>query len=135
MCRQQLSNFNNAADQRLFRLHSRILTCKTNLLILEKKLASVDGLSAATVPVITPAAPQTDPAAEKSVEMNKDDELDRPGDQNVDTELDETDGAQPDAKDDPELCRFYKMLKVGVPLPAVRMKMVSEGVDPDRLKV
>jgi hypothetical protein len=35
----------------------------------------------------------------------------------------------------PELVRFYRMLKVGVPLPAVRIKMQSEGFDPDLLKV
>ena len=37
-------------------------------------------------------------------------------------------------EEDPQLQRFYKMLRVGVPLPAVRIKMASEGLDPDLLK-
>lgn len=134
---QQLSNLNNAADLRLFRLHSRILTCKTNLLILERKLASVDGLSVAPAPVpaTTPAPSQTVPDARKISQVNEDVGKDRPEESHAEVEQDDTDNAQSHEKDDPELCRFYKMLKVGVPLPAVRMKMVSEGVDPDRLKV
>jgi len=36
--------------------------------------------------------------------------------------------------EDPVLKRFFKMLQFGVPEPAVRLKMVQEGVDPELLK-
>lgn len=35
----------------------------------------------------------------------------------------------PKASEDPRFTRFFKMIKVGVPLPAVKLKMKSEGVD------
>lgn len=35
----------------------------------------------------------------------------------------------PKASEDPRFTRFFKMIHVGVPLPAVKLKMESEGVD------
>jgi WASH complex subunit CCDC53 len=140
---QQLSHLNDAADQRLYRLHSRLLTCKTNLLILEKKLASVNGLSDGLPTTSTIVTPVHQPGSIPSEEVEHDIRdavadsrvINSEADQ-VPDEGEEPAGAdQPDAESDAELQRFYKMLKVGVPLPAVRIKMISEGMDPDRLKV
>lgn len=38
-----------------------------------------------------------------------------------------------ESEEDPRLVKFYKMLKVGVPLEAVKIKMMSENVDPSLL--
>nr|CAH7716413.1 unnamed protein product [Callosobruchus chinensis] len=38
------------------------------------------------------------------------------------------------AKDDPRYSKFFKMLHVGVPEPAVKLKMRNEGVDPNILE-
>lgn len=38
-----------------------------------------------------------------------------------------------DSVEDPRLTRFYKMLKVGVPPEAVKIKMMSEEIDPGLL--
>ena len=36
-------------------------------------------------------------------------------------------------RQDPRYARYFRMLDMGVPAPAVKMKMTSEGVDPDLL--
>ena len=36
--------------------------------------------------------------------------------------------------EDPRYAHYFRMLKMGVPDPAVRMKMSSEGVDPSLLE-
>ena len=36
---------------------------------------------------------------------------------------------------DPVLAKYIKMTQVGVPVAAVKMKMKSEGVDPELLKM
>lgn len=38
------------------------------------------------------------------------------------------------AKDDPRYQKFFKMLRVGVLEPAVRLKMQNEGLDPNILE-
>lgn len=38
------------------------------------------------------------------------------------------------AKEDPTYKRFFKMLQVGVPEPAVRIKMQAEGLNPNILR-
>ena len=110
---------------------------KTNLIILEKKLASVNGLVQESESVAASSQPNdSDPHQEpepKTNEMTADDEDIKSQNE---SQSDETEG-QTTAKEpaNPEIERFAKMLRVGVPLPAVRMKMISEGVDPDLLKV
>ena len=45
--------------------------------------------------------------------------------------------AQPATKpicEDPRFAQYFKMLKMGVPDPAIRMKMSSEGIDPSLLE-
>jgi hypothetical protein len=38
------------------------------------------------------------------------------------------------AKDDPTLVKYAKMLKMGIPPPAVKQKMVADGVDPIKIQ-
>lgn len=39
------------------------------------------------------------------------------------------------AKEDPVFKRFFRMLHVGVPEPAVKLKMQAEGLDPEILRL
>lgn len=109
-------------------------------MILEKKLNSIRGLTPAVVAAAepcdsaAPSVPTPDPSHVPVVSDQDNSETNtyhEMRDTSVSPAADVTDG---DARNDPELERFYKMLRVGVPLPAVRIKMVSEGVDPERLK-
>lgn len=38
------------------------------------------------------------------------------------------------AANDPQYARFFRMIQVGVPVQAVRLKMKSEGLDPSILE-
>lgn len=139
------------ADQRLHQIHCKIGVCKTNLLILERKLNSVPGL--ASVP---PPPPKTIENTEtNAIRTTEKDEQPRQEPQQLNQEVpstsstesgqqlnmnssqNETPDEQPSqtVSDNPELQKYYKMLKVGVPLPAVKIKMSAEGLDPDLLKV
>lgn len=108
-------------------------------MILEKKLKSVRGLNVPPVAATddTSARPQPDIAValvphHTDVRPIPESEVQN---ENIENSASDESERTPGTKDDAELDRFYKMLRVGVPLPAVRMKMLSEGVDPDRLQV
>ena len=143
--RQQLNNLVEAADTRLLTIHNKILICKTNLVILEKKLSSVPGLDATSSVLETQSVTST---ATSSMIQNtgREDEPRAPetpslgnispvvAESSLNEEKTEEDSQETTEAVNPELTKFYRMLKVGVPLPAVKIKMQTEGFDPNLLK-
>ena len=133
------------ADSRLQQIHSKIVICKTNLVILEKKLASVPGLEASVpppMPVNLPSNPVSDTVEVRDQEEESTSSNDNVpsssvaalSDNNTTSETPEEGGQEMSSDANPDLVKYYRMLKVGVPLPAVKIKMQSEGFDPNLLK-
>lgn len=52
----------------------------------------------------------------------------------VQSEVPEIPSGMMSAREDPTYKRFFKMLQVGVPEPAVRLKMQAEGLNPNILR-
>lgn len=86
-----------------------------------------DGSSSAGAPKENEAVPpQPLPEADNSTQ---------PEGQDVVDEVPEA--PQPSTKpisEDPRFSQYFRMLRMGVPDPAIRMKMSSEGVDPSLLE-
>ncbi|XP_047119415.1 WASH complex subunit 3 isoform X1 [Schistocerca piceifrons] len=109
-----LNKFSQSCELRLEKFDSRLQKLEASLCILETKLNSIAGLDEVPVTVSSSA--------------DKPEELQPP----VTTE---TTTVQPDPQPqiDPTLSKFVRMIQVGVPVQAVRMKMQAEGMDPSVL--
>ncbi|XP_049940427.1 WASH complex subunit 3 [Schistocerca serialis cubense] len=109
-----LNKFSQSCELRLEKFDSRLQKLEASLCILETKLNSIAGLDEVPVTV--------------SYSADKPEELQPP----VTTE---TITEQPDTQPqiDPALSKFVRMIQVGVPVQAVRMKMQAEGMDPSVL--
>ncbi|GCB61704.1 WASH complex subunit 3 [Scyliorhinus torazame] len=132
-----LNRFSTVCEEKLASLSLRIQQIETTLNILEAKLSSIPGLEDVKVettnqdqnfengpPTVTatsqhqPSPPEVQQNIE-STTQSKEDSL--------------TENTVTVAKD-PRYARYLKMVQVGVPVMAIRTKMVSEGLNPDLLE-
>uniref|UniRef100_A0A1Q3FK30 Putative coiled-coil domain-containing protein 53 n=1 Tax=Culex tarsalis TaxID=7177 RepID=A0A1Q3FK30_CULTA len=113
-----LNRFALDCENKFIQYEHKMQSLEASLLIIEAKLASIDALkgsaAAATTPSVQPSknteeeVAATDEVAEVSVE-------------------EETAGQEKD----PRYERYFKMIQVGVPVPAVKNKIRTEGLDPN----
>ncbi|NWV52663.1 WASC3 protein, partial [Daphoenositta chrysoptera] len=134
---QFLNRFSTVCEEKLSALSLRIQQIETTLNILDAKLSSIPGLedvkvSSADVssvtngPVAQAAADQQAAASPQSGQNNTQEE----GLQKTEVV---TENVTTVAKD-PRYARYLKMVQVGVPVMAIRNKMISEGLNPDLLE-
>ncbi|XP_038636307.1 WASH complex subunit 3 isoform X1 [Scyliorhinus canicula] len=132
-----LNRFSTVCEEKLASLSLRIQQIETTLNILEAKLSSIPGLEEVKVEtanqdqnfangpstVTATSQPQpSPPEVQQNIEsttQSKEDSL--------------TENTVTVAKD-PRYARYLKMVQVGVPVMAIRTKMVSEGLNPDLLE-
>ncbi|XP_059834505.1 WASH complex subunit 3 [Hypanus sabinus] len=130
---QFLNRFSTVCEEKLATLSLRIQQIETTLNILEAKLSSIPGLEDVTVEAtsqsqhISNGSPsdQQQPSpveVQKNVESSAQVKADSP-----------IENAITVAKD-PRYARYLKMVQVGVPVMAIRNKMISEGLNPDLLE-
>ncbi|EGB11593.1 hypothetical protein AURANDRAFT_20953 [Aureococcus anophagefferens] len=105
-----LNVFATSAEEKLSGVAQRISGVELTLALLEAKLNSVPGVAD-----VAPVAPREAPAAAAPAEPPSD----------------ALDDGLVDAKDHPDYASFFRLQRLGVPEPQIRMKMVAEGVDPD----
>ncbi|XP_030639491.1 WASH complex subunit 3 [Chanos chanos] len=129
-----LNRFSTVCEEKLATISLRIQQIETTLSILEAKLSSIPGLENVSVEGVSerPTAdangpvvgsnhavtPSTCPAAEETVPEAKAETAS----ENVMT-----------VAKDPRYARYLKMVQVGVPVMAIKNKMVLEGLDPNLL--
>ncbi|NXH81473.1 WASC3 protein, partial [Edolisoma coerulescens] len=137
---QFLNRFSTVCEEKLSALSLRIQQIETTLNILDAKLSSIPGLedvkfevSSANVnksvtngPVAQAAADQQTAVSPQSGQNNTQEE----GLQKTEVV---TENVTTVAKD-PRYARYLKMVQVGVPVMAIRNKMISEGLNPDLLE-
>ncbi|XP_005358265.1 WASH complex subunit 3 isoform X2 [Microtus ochrogaster] len=128
---QFLNRFSTVCEEKLADLSLRIQQIETTLNILDAKLSSIPGLEDVTVEV-SPASVTAVPSgshSESPSEQPQDSAQDsRPQESEVPSENVVT------VARDPRYARYLKMVQVGVPVMAIRNKMISEGLDPDLLE-
>ncbi|XP_037070070.1 WASH complex subunit 3-like isoform X2 [Pollicipes pollicipes] len=132
-----LNKFASNCEDKLITVDNRLEKLETMLSILEAKLSSVPDLATRqTAPPQRPAPTSGESVGPAQAEVDLSAPPPLGGDQSA--------AVQP--ADDPStaglLClrqtepyrRYFRMLEVGVPEPAVRLKMCQEGLDPDALQ-
>ncbi|XP_065670401.1 WASH complex subunit 3 isoform X3 [Hydra vulgaris] len=126
-----LNRFSGDCENKLRDLQGKIQKLETTLCILEAKLSSIPGLDDVTGPInIQPT--NKEPSTTVSSQ-----ETELPV-QNADIQKSEIVPVTVEVSDltvskDPRYMKFFKMLNVGVPLPAVKAKVAQEGLNPDLL--
>ncbi|XP_052609000.1 WASH complex subunit 3 isoform X2 [Peromyscus californicus insignis] len=147
---QFLNRFSTVCEEKLADLSLRIQQIETTLNILDAKLSSIPGLEDVTVevsPLSVPAVPSGS-HSESTPEQPQDSTQDSgPQESEVSSENTVT------VAKDPRYARYLKMVQVvvscptgagsqalglwemqGVPVMAIRNKMISEGLDPELLE-
>ncbi|XP_005358264.1 WASH complex subunit 3 isoform X1 [Microtus ochrogaster] len=129
---QFLNRFSTVCEEKLADLSLRIQQIETTLNILDAKLSSIPGLEDVTVevsPASVTAVPSGSHSESPSEQPQQDSAQDsRPQESEVPSENVVT------VARDPRYARYLKMVQVGVPVMAIRNKMISEGLDPDLLE-
>ncbi|XP_073863734.1 WASH complex subunit 3 isoform X9 [Macaca fascicularis] len=117
--------------KKLADLSLRIQQIETTLNILDAKLSSIPGLDDVTVEVsplnVTSVTNGAHPEATSE----------QPQSSTQDSGLQESEVSAENiltVAKDPRYARYLKMVQVGVPVMAIRNKMISEGLDPDLLE-
>lgn len=139
-----LNRFSTVCEEKLATISLRIQQIETTLSILEAKLSSIPGLedvrvegvgvtpapAVANGPVAPPThTPQSTPSATEPVPQQP--APDAPS--GVREEPVEAGNSVLTVAKDPRYARYLKMVQVGVPVMAIKNKMVMEGLDPNLL--
>nr|CAI5846231.1 unnamed protein product [Callosobruchus analis] len=125
-----LNQFAQSCESRFMELEYKMQKIEASLLILESQLSSIPGLDE---DIKCSSIQHTD---QKISEVDtKDDKtaLD-PDTASAGNTPDNVESEQIKAKNDSRYSKFFKMLHVGVPEPAVKLKMKNEGLDPNILE-
>lgn len=127
---QFLNRFSCVCEDKLNDVTSRLERLEESLILLENKISSVPGLENVTVQ-------QTEEkASEKSSGNNVETDVSTTNSASVNEETSNADGKETPKRtiaDDPKYAEFLRMLKVGVPIPAIKQKMMMKGFDPNIL--
>ncbi|KAK9975964.1 hypothetical protein ABG768_021190 [Culter alburnus] len=130
-----LNRFSTVCEEKLATVSLRIQQIETTLSILEAKLASIPGLEEVTVDGVRQTSAETNgPAVDGSratvppVEASQQTQV---APQEPKAEV-PAENIMTVAKD-PRYARYLKMVQVGVPVMAIKNKMVMEGLDPSLL--
>lgn len=129
---QFLNRFSTVCEEKLADLSLRIQQIETTLNILDAKLSSIPGLDDVTVEVspLSVTSVTNGSHSETTSEQPQQNSTQDSGPQESEVS---SESILTVAKD-PRYARYLKMVQVGVPVMAIRNKMVSEGLDPDLLE-
>ncbi|XP_057597454.1 WASH complex subunit 3 isoform X1 [Hippopotamus amphibius kiboko] len=126
---QFLNRFSTVCEEKLADLSLRIQQIETTLNILDAKLSSIPGLDDVTFEV-SPISVTNETHSETTSEQSQQNSLQDSGPQ----ESEVTPENILTVAKDPRYARYLRMVQVGVPVMAIRNKMISEGLDPDLLE-
>ncbi|XP_019113586.1 WASH complex subunit 3 [Larimichthys crocea] len=137
-----LNRFSTVCEEKLANISLRIQQIETTLCILEAKLSSIPGLEEVTVDGLSqqkPAQANGPTIPNQSQEGPPAEPLPPAEPAQAAPEAATTQKAEAAAENvmtvakDPRYARYLKMVQVGVPVMAIRNKMVLEGLDPNLL--
>ncbi|KAI5633856.1 subunit CCDC53 of WASH complex domain-containing protein [Phthorimaea operculella] len=123
---QFLNNFMKNCEQKLMTFERKLEKVEAAMVLLEARLSSIPEVN--TEPETKPEVPQ---AAQETTSVSAD-QPDNKLDPPPEVPAEEPKSQTPEPLY-PEYDRFVKMVHVGVPLPAVKLKLSTEGLDPDIL--
>ena len=133
----QLNAFAATCEDKLAAMHYKMIRLEAGVKLLESKLASIPGggMGADASAPSAPAAVSADPAAPapgNATQTGPDpDAPATPAAPGAEAAVEAPEEPKRKIKDDPRFSKFFKMIAMGVPPPAVAMKFRTEtGCDP-----
>lgn len=126
-----LNNFAQSCESRFMELEYRMQKVEASLLILESQLSSIDSLNSVSANVSTKTEADN---PENTETENAAIVIDSSQDNNVIPEDVDSKVEESKLKVDVMYQKFFKMVQVGVPIQAVKLKMQNEGLDPNVLE-
>ncbi|XP_018412148.1 PREDICTED: WASH complex subunit CCDC53 isoform X4 [Nanorana parkeri] len=133
---QFLNRFSTVCEEKLSALSLRIQQIEITLNILDAKLSSIPGLEdvkAETQLLPTNLTNGHVPSQPDTESLTVSPQSDNSMNDNASQKEVQTDSVATVAKD-PRYARYLKMVQVGVPVMAIRNKMIAEGLNPDLLE-
>jgi len=142
-----LNKFAVVCEEKLEVLHGKLHQMEVVLSILEAKLSSIPGLENVSAPAIdqstakinefttTTKTESLPPSEPLSLQPNPVVAEETKG--SKETEIKEAKVEEPKlitVARDPQYAKYFKLVNMGVPIPALSQKMISEGLDPELLK-
>lgn len=140
-----LNRFSTVCEEKLSNISLRIQQIETTLCILEAKLSSIPGLEDVTIDGPSQqqpsqsngptSAPQGQTDGPSAVTLPPPQAVQTTPEPTIPETIEESGGAENvmTVAKDPRYARYLKMVQVGVPVMAIRNKMVLEGLDPNLL--
>ncbi|XP_063222527.1 WASH complex subunit 3 isoform X2 [Bacillus rossius redtenbacheri] len=126
-----LNKFAENCETRLERFNDQLRKAEAALSILEAKLSSIEGLDGVTVPVADEKIEVISPDASASVQEASPPTEQLPAEDAQSPPSDES--RRPKASQDSRYSRFFRLVRVGASLQAVKRTMQEEGLDPSIL--
>ncbi|XP_029351468.1 WASH complex subunit 3 isoform X2 [Echeneis naucrates] len=126
-----LNRFSTVCEEKLANISLRIQQIETTLCILEAKLSSIPGLEDVTVDGVSQQ--QTAQANGPTTASQSQQPTQTPPEAAPLQKAEEAEENVMTVAKDPRYARYLKMVQVGVPVMAIRNKMVMEGLDPNLL--
>eukprot|EP00112_Aurelia_sp_Birch-Aquarium-sp1_P011273 Seg237.4 transcript_id=Seg237.4/GoldUCD/mRNA.D3Y31 product="WASH complex subunit 3" protein_id=Seg237.4/GoldUCD/D3Y31 len=129
-----LNRFSCVCEEKLADLALRIQRLEITISLLETKLSSIPGLEDVKIETLADNQPQqtqptsnvdTPSVATPSVSAQEEPQQEAP---------EPVKPARKTVAEDPRYAKYFKMIKMGVPVGALRSKMANEGLNPDLLE-
>ncbi|XP_043822800.1 WASH complex subunit 3 isoform X2 [Dromiciops gliroides] len=133
---QFLNRFSTVCEEKLSALSLRIQQIETTLNILDAKLSSIPGLEDVKFEITTASVngvtncPEAPAGQQSSLSPQSENSIQDTGPQKCEAAAEQI----LTVAKDPRYARYLKMVQVGVPVMAIKNKMISEGLDPDLLE-
>ncbi|KAJ8268984.1 hypothetical protein COCON_G00115910 [Conger conger] len=127
-----LNRFSTVCEEKLANVSLRIQKIETTLSILEAKLSSIPGLEDVRIEAVGPAVDSNGPAmvtSQSQIPAATSPPEETPDQQRAEAVTENI----PTVSTDPRYARYLKMVQVGVPVMAIKNKMINDGLDPSLL--
>ncbi|XP_060595148.1 WASH complex subunit 3-like [Ruditapes philippinarum] len=137
-----LNRFSCVCEEKLEHLSHRMQQLEITMSLLEAKISSIPGLENVTAassstsgptPTTSDGAGATAPPPAPSVPTSAEPPAEQPTGDNAPPPPQPEPVASNPVSQDPRFVKYFKMVKMGVPESAVKMKMSAEGLNPDLL--
>ena len=121
-----MNDFTETCERKLYRVSGQITRLEVVLAILEAKLHSIPGLEFGTDNLPPAAVPDANPVSTAPVADAMMPDIAPSA--TIEVPIDDPSGTIP-ACEHPDYAPFFKLLKVGVPMPVVMGKVTAAGLD------
>ncbi|XP_013181493.1 PREDICTED: WASH complex subunit CCDC53 [Papilio xuthus] len=126
---QFLNTFSKKCEKKLMQFEQKLEKVEAAMILLEARLSSIPEIN---------ETPQTSSTAESlnTSEIKSEDQTDpvQQEDKGIEDKPEDNVSQTSETIKKPEYDRFIKLVQVGVPLQAVKLKVAVEGLDPDEFE-